>query len=61
MKEHWPDIIDYNAGAVAVGEKTIEEQGRELFELIIDIASGRKKTYSELYKWTNDICIFNKI
>ena len=59
MKEQWPDIIDYNAGPAAVGEKTIAEQGEELYRLILDVASGRKQPYSEQYKWANDICIFN--
>lgn len=59
MKEQWPDIIDFNAGPAAVGEKTIAEQGEELFRMIIDVASGRKKPYSEEYGWANDICVFN--
>ena len=59
MKEQWPDIIDFNAGPAAVGDKTIAEQGEELFAFILDVASGRKKPYSEQYRWTNDLCIFN--
>ena len=59
MKENWPDIIDYNAGPAAVGEKTVAEQGEELFRYILDVASGRKKPYSEEYGWVNDLCIFN--
>ena len=59
MKEQWPDIIDFNAGPAAVGEKTIAQLGEELFLFILDVASGRKKPYSEEYSWTNDICIFN--
>lgn len=59
MKEQWPDIIDFNAGPAAVGDKTIAEQGEELFRFIVDVASGRKKPFSEQYKWGNDICVFN--
>lgn len=59
MKEQWPDIIDFNAGPAATGERTIPEQGEELFRFILDVASGRKKPYSEQYKWVNDLCIFN--
>ena len=59
MKEQWPDIIDYNAGPAALGQKTIPEQGEELFTYILDVASGRKQPYSEQYRWHNDICIFN--
>ena len=42
MKEQWPDIIDFNAGPAAVGDRTIAEQGEELFDYILDIASGIK-------------------
>lgn len=59
MKEQWPDIIDFNAGPAAVGDSTIAEQGEELFRFILDVASGRKKPYTEQYKWHNDLCIFN--
>ena len=59
MKEQWPDIIDFNAGPAATGERTIAEQGMELFLYILDVASGRKKPYSEQYHWVNDICVFN--
>ena len=59
MKEQWPDIIDFNAGPAAVGDRTIAEQGEELFRFILDVASGRKKPYSEQYRWVNDLCIFN--
>ena len=59
MKEQWPDIIDYDAGPAALGKATIAEQGEELFRFILDVASGRKKPWSEQYHWANDICIFN--
>ena len=59
MKERWPDIIDFNAGPAAVGERTIAEQGEELFRFILDVASGRKKPYSEQYGWVNDLYVFN--
>lgn len=59
MKEQWFDIIDFNAGPAAVGERTIAEQGEELFLYILDVASGRKKPYTEQYDLENDLCIFN--
>lgn len=59
MKEQWFDIIDFNAGPAAVGEKTIAEQGEELFDFILDVASGIKKPYTEQYGLANDLCIFN--
>jgi altronate hydrolase len=34
------DIIDFDAGPIIRGEKTIEEMGDELFEMVIQVASG---------------------
>lgn len=59
MKEQWTDLIDVNAGSIATGEATIPEIGTELFQTIIDVASGRKQTFAEKYKLHNDLCIFN--
>lgn len=59
IKNLWNDLIDINAGTVATGERTIKEVGTELFNLIIDIASGRKKSWAEHYGLHNDLCFFN--
>jgi altronate hydrolase len=42
------DIIDFNCGEVIEGQKTIEQVGDELLELIIQIASGTKSTKATL-------------
>lgn len=59
MKEQWPDLIDFNAGPAALGERTIAEQGTELFGYILDVASGRRKALTEQYGLENDLCVFN--
>ncbi len=59
LAEQWPDLIDVNAGRVASGEATIEEIGWEIFRLILDCASGRKKTWAEQWEIHNDLCLFN--
>jgi galactarate dehydratase len=59
LKEHWNDLIDVNAGTIATGDATIEDVGTELFNLIVDVASGRKKSWAEHWKLYNDLCIFN--
>lgn len=59
MKSHWFDIIDFNAGPAATGERTIAQLGEELFYYILDVASGRKKPFTEEYGLENDLCIFN--
>lgn len=59
MKAHWFDMIDISAGEVATGQKTIAEVGTEIFEFILDVASGVKQPYSDQYGFHNDMCIFN--
>ncbi len=34
--------MDINAGAIADGEKTVEQVGREIFEMVLETASGRR-------------------
>ena len=59
MKEQWMDLIDVNAGPAATGEATIEEIGEQIFREIMEVASGRKKSFAESYQLHNDLCIFN--
>ena len=59
VAQQWPDLIDVNAGPISNGERTIEEVGRELFELLIDVASGRRKSCAEIHGLANDVCVFN--
>ncbi|NML58992.1 UxaA family hydrolase [Chryseobacterium cheonjiense] len=48
LAEKMPDIIDFNAGTVISGDKTIPEAADELLEYIIKIASGEVKTKADL-------------
>ena len=59
MKDHWFDMIDISAGAMATGEKTIAEVGTEIFHFILDVAGGTKQPWSDRYGFHNDMCIFN--
>ena len=59
LAEKWPDLIDVNAGTIATGEKTIEEVGWELFHFMLDVASGRKKTWAEHWRLHNSLAPFN--
>lgn len=59
LAERWHDLIDINAGTIATGEATIEQVGWELFELILAIASGRKKTWSDQWGLFNALAVFN--
>lgn len=59
MKAHWFDMIDISAGSVATGEATIADVGLEIFNMILDVASGIKEPYSDQYGFHNDLCFFN--
>ncbi len=47
LARRMPDIIDVDSGAVIRGEKTIQEMGEELFEYIIQVASGEIKSKAD--------------
>ena len=59
LARRWKDLIDFDAGRIATGEKTIEEIGWELFRLILDVASGRTKPWSDHWGIHNDLTLFN--
>jgi galactarate dehydratase len=59
LARRWHDLMDLNAGRIADGEATIEETGWELFRLMLDVASGRKKTCAEQHKLHNSLVLFN--
>ncbi|SIT02693.1 UxaA family hydrolase [Chryseobacterium gambrini] len=48
LAEKMSDIIDFNAGTVISGDKTILEAADELLEYIIKVASGEVKTKADL-------------
>ncbi len=59
LKEQWPDLIDIDAGTIATGDATIPEVGTELFNFILDVASGKKESWAEHWKLYNYMCFFN--
>jgi galactarate dehydratase len=59
LARRWHDLMDINAGAIADGSATIEQVGWELFRLMLDVASGRKKTWAEQWKLHNALVLFN--
>src|SRR5437773_9824452 len=59
LAERWPDLIDLDAGRIATGDGTIESVGWELFQLILDVASGRKKTWTDHWGLSNALSPFN--
>ncbi len=59
LARRWHDLMDVNAGTIADGTQTIEEVGMAMFELMLDVASGRKKTWAEQWKLHNALVLFN--
>ena len=59
LAQRWHDLMDLNAGQIADGEASIEQVGWELFQLMLDVASGRKKTWAEHWKLHNALVLFN--
>jgi galactarate dehydratase len=48
-----------DAGKIATGEATIEEVGMQIFQMILDVASGRKETWADHWGLHNDMALFN--
>jgi galactarate dehydratase len=59
LARRWKDLIDFDAGRIATGEMTIEEAGWDLFRLILDVASGRVKPWSDRWGLYNALTLFN--
>jgi galactarate dehydratase len=59
LARRWHDLMDINAGRIASGEASIEDVGWELFHFMLDVASGRKKSWAEHWKLHNALALFN--
>lgn len=59
LAARWHDLMEVDAGVIATGEATIEEVGWEIFRLILDVASGRKKTWADTWGLFNALAVFN--
>ncbi|MBI3729990.1 MAG: galactarate dehydratase [Burkholderiales bacterium] len=58
LARRWNDLMDINAGKIASGEATIADVGWELFQMLLDVASG-KETWAEHWKLHNALVLFN--
>ncbi len=47
LAKRMQDIIDVDAGSVIAGEKTIEQMGETILELVVRVASGETRTKAE--------------
>jgi altronate hydrolase len=47
LSQRMPDIIDTDTGGIISGQKTIEQMGEEILELVIHVANGGIRTKAE--------------
>lgn len=59
LARRWHDLMDINAGTIATGQASIEQVGWELFHFMLEVASGKKKTWAEHWKIQNALALFN--
>lgn len=59
LSDRWHDLIDVDAGKIAAGQSSIEDIGWEIFNLILDVASGRKTVAADRLGLHNDLVLFN--
>jgi galactarate dehydratase len=59
LARRWHDLIDLDAGTIATGQKSVSEVGWELFMAMLEVASGRRRTWAEHWKLHNALVLFN--
>jgi len=59
LADRWSDLIDVDAGRIATGDATIQQVGEQIFQLILDVASGRKQTWADHWGLHNEFALFN--
>lgn len=58
LARRWHDLVDVDAGRIVSGESSIPQVGKEIFQTILDIASGRKSK-AESLGIHNYMAVFN--
>jgi galactarate dehydratase len=59
LAQRWRDLIDIDAGTIATGAATIEQVGWQIFNMVLDVASGRHQTWADHWGLHNDLALFN--
>lgn len=59
LAQQWHDLIDIDAGRIATGQATIQDIGWEIFQMILDTASGRHQVAADRLGLHNDLVLFN--
>ncbi len=58
LAKRWHDLVDIDAGRIVTGDATIEQIGHEVFQTLLDVASGRKSA-AERLGIHNYMAVFN--
>lgn len=58
LANRWHDLVDVNAGRIVDGQISVQGLGKEIFEQMLEVASG-KKTAGEKLGLSNYMAIFN--
>ena len=48
LAERMHDIIDIDTGPIVAGEKSIEQMGEDILDLVVRVASGEVRTKAEV-------------
>ncbi len=59
LSKRWHDLIDVDAGRIATSEAIIADVGWEIFQLILDVASGRRQVAADRLGLHNSLALFN--
>jgi len=59
LARRWHDLIDVDAGTIAEGTASVQDVGWQLFHALLEVASGRRRTWAERWKLHNALVLFN--
>jgi galactarate dehydratase len=59
LADRWSDLIDIDAGGIALGRASIAQVGTQIFQMILDVASGSKQVCADRLHLHNDLALFN--
>jgi galactarate dehydratase len=59
LAERWHDLIDVDAGRIATARATVGDVGWEIFSMILEVASGSRKTWADHWGLYNEFVLFN--
>ena len=59
LADRWSDLIDIDAGGIALGSASVADVGTHIFQMILDVASGRKQVCADRLHLHNDLALFN--